>query len=155
LLLKVAAGDQEASCEAGLKLDRSPAVVREAAAFFVEQILLCPESDSYRVLGAGHQATSGELRHNMALLMKWLHPDSERHGQQSVYANRVTLAWEELKTPQRRAAYDERLRAAGGTPRKHSRGRNRVPASRQKKIGRPSNGFLRRALLYVLGGVRR
>jgi DnaJ-class molecular chaperone len=85
-------------------------VVREAAAFFIEQVLLHPGADSYRVLGARPDAPNGELRRNMALLLKWLHPDSDRQGQRSVFATRVTRAWNDLKTPERRAAYDRSQR---------------------------------------------
>src|SRR6187399_1722210 len=74
-LLRIATGDREAVEDAIKLADRSEDVVREAAAFFIEQILLCPEADSYRLLGATPDATSSELRRNMALLIKWLHPD--------------------------------------------------------------------------------
>ena len=50
-------------------------MVREASAFFIEQILLGPDADSYRVLGADRNAAAAELRRNMALLLRWLHPD--------------------------------------------------------------------------------
>src|SRR5215471_13432605 len=105
-LLRIAAGDSSAMREASWATDRPAEVIREAAAFFIEQILLAGESDSYRVLGATPNATSSELRHNMALLMKWLHPDSARDGAHSVFVNRVTMAWDDLKTPERRTAYD-------------------------------------------------
>ena len=42
----------------------------------------------------------------MALLLRWLHPDLDRHGERSVFAARVTRAWNDLKTQERRAAYD-------------------------------------------------
>ena len=81
--------------------------MRKASAFFIEQILLDPEADSYRVLGADRSATASELRRNMALLLRWLHPDMDRRGTRSMFAGRVTGAWETLKTPERRAAYDK------------------------------------------------
>src|SRR5262249_45319992 len=105
-LLGIAAGDTSAMREAIRTTDRPTEVIRDAAAFFIEQILLEAQSDSYRVLGASPNATPSELRHNMALLIKWLHPDSARDGPQSVFVNRVTMAWDDLKTPERRAAYD-------------------------------------------------
>ncbi len=74
ILLRIAAGDEAAEIEAAELTGRSPEVVRKAAAFFIEQVLLCPGADSYRVLGAPPQASSAELRRNMALLLKWLHP---------------------------------------------------------------------------------
>jgi len=54
----------------------------------------------------------------MALIMRWLHPDvisscaPAYRFDKSLYANRVTEAWEALKTNERRAAYDSAL--AGG-----------------------------------------
>jgi hypothetical protein len=160
LLLHIAAGDPEAAREATRMTDRSPDVVREAAAFFIEQILLCPEADSYRVLGASPQAPSSELRHNMASLIKWLHPDMDRQAQQSVFVNRVTLAWDDLKTPERRAAYDQERRAleAKRLARRHggrARGRSGKPASRLNRDIRHREGLLRRALLFLLGGAKR
>ena len=107
VLLRIAAGDEAAAAQAAELSGRSPAVVRNAAAFFLEQILLCPEADSYRVLGATRNASAEELRRNMALLMRWLHPDViHQERERSIFAGRVTKAWENLKTPDRRAAYD-------------------------------------------------
>jgi hypothetical protein len=128
LLLRVAAGDTASEEAAAKAAGRPPEVVRQAATFFIEQILLAADADSYRVLGAGPSATAGELRTNMALLMKWLHPDTAHGGERSVFAQRIAAAWNDLKTPDRRAAYDsdrqaawvsrrpERGRAAGGKP---------------------------------------
>ncbi len=112
LLLRIAAGEAEAEGTAIASTGRPRELVRQAAIFFIEQVLLCPNSDSYRVLGADSQASSGELRRNMALLMKWLHPDKDPQGQRSVFASRVTRAWDDLKTPKRRASYDEGGRIA-------------------------------------------
>ena len=109
-LLRIAAGDDETIRQAMKSSGRSRETVRDAAGFFIEQILLFPEADSYRVLGATPEATNGELRRNMALLLRWLHPDLDRHGERSVFTTRVTRAWNDLKTPERRAAYDQVLR---------------------------------------------
>jgi hypothetical protein len=106
VLLRIASGDDEAISRAAGKLGRSRETVREAATFYVIQILLFPDADSYRVLGAKPQATNGELRRNMTLLVRWLHPDLDRDGELSVFAARVTRAWNDLKTPERRANYD-------------------------------------------------
>lgn len=107
-LLRIAAGDEEAIGEAIEFAGRSRDVVRDAVTFFIEQILLSPDADSYRVLGASPEATSAELRRNMALLLRWLHPDLDPSAERSIFATRVTLAWNDLKTFDRRAAYDQR-----------------------------------------------
>jgi hypothetical protein len=160
LLLRIAAEDAGAVSEAAQLADRSPSVVREAAAFYIEQILLSPEADSYRVLGATPQGGSGELRANMALLMKWLHPDSDRHAQQSVFVNRVTKAWDDLKTAERRAAYDQGRRAAEARRAsrrqgRRARGGSGLPGARHIPVVAHRQGLLRRMLAFLLGGPRR
>jgi hypothetical protein len=111
ILLRIAAGEEEAEQAGIAATGRSREVIRRAAAFFIEQVLFCPNADSYRVLGADPQASTADLRRNMALLVRWLHPDMDRQGERSVFATRVTLAWNDLKTPERRAIYDEARRA--------------------------------------------
>lgn len=109
VLLRIAAGDESAEREAAASLDRPTQVVRAASAFYVEQMLLYPEADSYRVLGADPKAPTAELRQNMALLIRWLHPDQNPVEERTVYVNRVNRAWDDLKTPDRRQAYDRQL----------------------------------------------
>jgi hypothetical protein len=179
MLLQIAAGDKEAETDAAELTGRSHDVVREAAAFFIEQILLGPDTDSYRRLGASPQATSSELRRNMALLLKWLHPDLDRQGVRSLFARRVTGAWNDLKTPERRAAYDEARRslhakksllnneqgarpAPCGKQAFKQRLNNSGPYERWGKSGRSLDickiertGFLLRALFFLFGGTRR
>lgn len=159
-LLEVAAGDAEAASRVAELTGRTQAVVRDAATFFVEQILLAPESDSYRVLGAEPKATSSELRRNMALLLKWLHPDMERngsgHADRSMFAGRVTLAWDDLKTEERRTAYDAAREARGGKiqNRRGKSGRRRRAGGKRAGTGRPAAGGLLRALLSLFGAAR-
>ena len=149
-------------------------MVREAAAFFIEQILLYPDADSYRVLGARPGATYGELRRNMALLLRWLHPDLDPHGERTVFAARVTRAWNDLKTEERRAAYDRScaialaekslLRTKSGARSKPSgQGRSqrryngrshgtRITSRRPLYLyADERTGFLRRVLLLLFG----
>lgn len=151
LLLSVAAGDATSEDAAAKATGRPRAVVREAATFFIEQVLLCPEADSYRVLGASPHATSNDLRRNMALLMRWMHPDVAPQGDRSdrsVFAPRIAAAWNNLKTAERRGAYDSErqgarpashrdpARAAGQEPRSRSGRSRRFSASRQARKGR-------------------
>ena len=112
LLLQVAARVDEAEREGVEMTGRPIETLREAATFFVEQVLFAPQTDCYRALGSTREATTGELRHNMALLLRWLHPDVAIDRDRSVFAARVALAWDTLKTPDRRAAYDLELEAA-------------------------------------------
>ncbi len=59
--------------------------MRQAATFFIEQILFAPNADSYRVLGASTSASAGELRRNVALLLRWLHPDLDPRSERSIF----------------------------------------------------------------------
>ena len=159
-LLRIAANDSTAMREATRTTDRPEEVIRNAAEFFIEQILLEAQSDSYRVLGSTPKATPSELRHNMAFLIKWLHPDSANDGPRSVFVNRVTTAWDDLKTAERRAAYDR----AKQTLRQKSRPNHRRPKRPRRNPRKPVSirsteiqnryGLLRRAILFLLGGLR-
>ena len=114
-LLQVAAGEPDAVEEACRLTDQTEKHLRKAAGFFVEQVLLTQPIDHYRVLGCNRKSSNRDLRRHMALMMKWLHPDVAGDGSpklgfdKSLYANRVTEAWEALKTDERRAVYDRTL----------------------------------------------
>jgi hypothetical protein len=161
-LLEIAAGEVSNEETAGRTTGRSPDLVQQAATFFIEQVLLAPGADSYRVLGATPSATTGDLRRNMALLMRWLHPDVAREGEQAVYAARISKAWNDLKTPERRAAYDAELqqRAAGTAPHEPAqqsangagpRGRGARGSMRSR---RPRRSGLARVLAFLLPKAR-
>jgi hypothetical protein len=82
-LLHVAANNEEAMREAIVLTGRPPETLRAAAAFFIEQMLLRPGADSYHILGVGPDATASQLRQNLALLLRWLHPDVRAVSSQS------------------------------------------------------------------------
>ena len=165
-LLRIAAGDEDLTRKASLATGSSPAIVREAAGFFIEQAMLHPEADSYRVLGVSPQASSSELRRNMSLLLRWLHPDRSV-SERSVFAHRVTRAWNDLKTEERRTAYDRKQSSALAqkslarkrayhSPKPHWRqrrsrslGAHAIPVL-VAKHHQPS-GLLRKMLLFLLG----
>jgi hypothetical protein len=132
VLLRIASADERVTRQVADTLGRSPEALREAAAFYIIQILLFPEADSYRVLGARPEATNGELRHNMTLLLRWLHPDLDRKEERTVFATRVTRAWNDLKTPERRAAYDRlQRRSLADKSLSRKKPRLRTPANGQ------------------------
>lgn len=147
LLLRVAAGDEDARRRAAELTSRPEDKLGLAAAFFVEQILLADESDSYRVLGARRDASAGELRRNMALLARHFHPDVASGAEHAIFAGRVTRAWNDVKSPQRRSGYDTceagPARAAGLRP--------RSPTSQPRRYGR----FVVRAGAGLAGGHRK
>ena len=168
-LLRIVAGDEEFLIQAVQSSGRSREVVREAAAFFVEQILLFQGADSYRVLGASREATNRELRRNMTLLLRWLHPDLDPRGERSVFTARVARAWNDLKTQERRADYDQKRRTTESlllkkhsrrinlkgrsdnrTPLKGAYRRNGAPALPFSRRRDSSKGFLRWVLFLLL-----
>ena len=112
VLLRIVAGDEQAISEAVNSEARSREFIREAAGFFIEQILLDPSADSYRVLGCKPETPYRDLRNNMVHLLRWLHPDGHRQNQRVVFAARVTRAWDNVKTQERRDAYDRSRRSA-------------------------------------------
>ena len=159
-VLRIASGDEGAAIEAAQAAGRSRGLVREAAAFYIEQILLSPDADSYRVLGADRTASASDLRRNMALLLKWLHPDMDRKGDRSMFAGRVTTAWDNLKTPDRRAAYDEsrpaeKKKGRSRRTQKMARQRSRHPSDASPGFFKEQPmGLLQRAMRILLRGAR-
>ena len=111
LLLAAAAGDPEALDIASRTLERSVGDVTASARFFVEQVMLVPGGSSYRALGLGPDAAAADLRRHFAWCLKFLHPDRDPVGDRASLALRVTSAWDDLKTPERREAYDRALQA--------------------------------------------
>lgn len=105
-LLRIVADDDGALPQAMAATKQTAITLQTAASFFVEQILLHPGADSYRALGAQPDATMDQLRRNMALLLRWLHPDRDANRARALFAGRVTEAWNNVKTLERRAQYD-------------------------------------------------
>lgn len=123
VLLAIAIGDEEVLAATERRMGRSRDVLQEAAGFYIEQALLSPSSDSYRILGGSRASTHDELRRNMALLMRWLHPDLQAlrgnaaAANREVFTGRVTSAWGDLKTDERREGYDRAHPAPGSAAR--------------------------------------
>ncbi len=174
-LLRVAVNDEEATREAIVLTGKPPETLRAAAAFFIEQILLRPGADSYQILGVGPDATASQLRQNLALLLRWLHPDVSENAQRSIFVTRVTTAWNDLKTPEKRATYDI-ARASGEAEQDTRRGEwfmdmsaipksgkvtvyedfttmtaMNPPARTERVQQRKNDSFLHRLLLLLMG----
>jgi len=116
LLLRIVANESGAIEFYAARIEKPPEALREAAAFYLEQAMFAPQADSYRVLGASRHASAAELRRNLALLCRWLHSDICEELHRSVFFLRVIQAWNNLKTPERRAAYDAVLNARAAPP---------------------------------------
>jgi hypothetical protein len=142
-LLRIVSNDVGATEFYAQRLDVSPEELREAAAFYLEQVMLAPGVDSYRVLGTRRHASAAQLRQNLVMLCRWLHSDVSQDLRRSVLFLRVTQAWNDLKTPERRSAYDANLgvavrstilASASGTP--GHRKKKRTDAARAPRAWR-------------------
>lgn len=134
-LLDIVAGEGRARADAARSTGLTETKIGDAASFYIEQILLHPDADSYRALGASAQATNDQLRRNMALLLKWLHPDHEANSERTIYVGRITDAWNNIKTAERRSAYDATRRPASPAQPSH-----REPGSAQGRASAHRNG---------------
>lgn len=139
ILLRIASGDEDELKNASEATGRPASEIINAAGFYIEQVLLSPESHAYRILGSTETAPSAELRRNMALLMQWLHPDKTQDGDRSIFATRIASAWESVKTPERRAAYD-RARQDLSMRRERKRSRSSPRRSQDAKGSTPHAG---------------
>ena len=115
-VVELAAGASERVAEAAVRSGESPEDVLEAARFYVREVLLFAGADAYRVLGVAADADDAQVKLHHRHLQQWLHPDRNEQGWESAFAARVNMAWAELRSPSRRAAYDatRALESAGG-----------------------------------------
>ena len=94
-VMRIAAGAPEVCQLASQATGQPPAVLIEAARFYLQQVLLRPDADAYRVLGLPPGASRELARRHMRCLLQWLHPDVNRDWD-SAYAERVLAAWREV-----------------------------------------------------------
>jgi hypothetical protein len=125
-LIQIAAGSPEALEQAVRATGKNRAEIRQAAVFYIQQVLWPRDGDCYRALGAAPEATQNELAEHLRWLMKWLHPDRGSSELNKLYAGRVLRAWEQVKTPNRRRRYDQSLVAKAASKRGR-RGSARMP----------------------------
>ena len=83
-------------CQLAARATGQPApVLVEAARFYLQQVLLRPDADPYRVLGLTPGASRELARCHLRCLLQWLHPDVNE-DLDSVYTERVLKAWREV-----------------------------------------------------------
>ena len=71
----------------------------------------------------------------MALLLRGLHPDTVRSSKRMALIERVTLAWEDLKTPERRSAYDFKRASRDTQPKKPAKSKHgRSPVGSKGRV---------------------
>lgn len=135
-ILAFPSSDDVALAATAAPLDSSAKELRTAAEFYIEQTLFLPDADCYRLLGGTADSSLEELRRNMVLLLRWLHPDHNALPHRTIFASKVANAWNTVKQPERRAAYDESIRA-------QRKSLARTVASRRahrRRFGRASSG---------------
>lgn len=95
-LLRVLAGEADALARAKSAAKQRGDVVIGAAELYVQQVLLHPNSDPFRVLGLPQNAERELARAHLRLLLIWLHPDRSDCAWRSSFTHRVIAAWKEI-----------------------------------------------------------
>lgn len=109
-LLRIAAAEPGEIERAARATGEAPARLREAASLFLQCALFVDEDDSYRTLGVRPDASHARLREHHRWLVRWLHPDRNPDSWEATYLYRVNRAWQDLRTEERRRAFDARRR---------------------------------------------
>jgi hypothetical protein len=94
-VIRIAAKSPDACRSAALATGEPEPALVEAARFYVQQILLRPDADCYRILGLQPGDSRELARVHMRWLLQWLHPD-RNDGWDAVYAKRIVTAWREV-----------------------------------------------------------
>lgn len=106
-LLQIAAGSHRGALQAAIaRTGESEANLVEAVRFYLREVLFHSGADAYRVLGLAQDASLEQIKAHHRLLQHWLHPDRQTSDWDAIFAGRVNAAWNALRTPDRRAAYD-------------------------------------------------
>jgi len=109
-IMQIASASPEVCQSAARATGQPAAVLVEAARFYLQQVLLRPDADPYRVLGLPRGASRELARCHFRCLLQWLHPDVNK-DLDSVYTERVLKAWREVSLSTNSHA---RERAANG-----------------------------------------
>lgn len=107
-VIELAAGAPGPLAAAAARTGERPEQLLEAVRFYLREVLLFSGADAYRVLGVSSQAGAAQIKAHHRALQHWLHPDRQGSNWEAVYATRINAAWSELRSTQRRIAYDAR-----------------------------------------------
>lgn len=121
ILIQLASADTETLARLSRRTNRNGSPLRAAAVLYLQRVLWGPDSDHYRALGVDPRDPPEKLKQHFSWLMKWLHPDKAQTAEEAVFREKVLAAWDALKTPERRLAYDRTLRARPDSNRRRSR----------------------------------
>lgn len=107
-LLQIAAGSRGEALQSALaRSDEPEDALVEAVRFYLREVLFHSGADAYRMLGLAHDASPEQIKSHHRLLQQWLHPDRHTSDCDAIFAGRVNAAWNALRTPELRAAYDK------------------------------------------------
>ncbi|MBK6726640.1 MAG: J domain-containing protein [Xanthomonadales bacterium] len=97
-VLRLALGQEHSLASAAHATGQDSNTLVEAARFFIEQLLLARECehDPWRVLGLAPGSELARIREHHQLLVRLVHPDRSDEWA-SVYADRVSKAWRQLR----------------------------------------------------------
>ena len=127
-LLRVLAGEADVLSSAKRAAGVRGEIVFAAAELYVQQVLLHPGNDAYRMLGLPPNAERALARVHFRLLLSWLHPDKNASAWRSAFTHRVIAAWKEI--------------AAGGRERQEPRAIGRSQSLSPASRGARRNGLL-------------
>jgi curved DNA-binding protein CbpA len=93
------------------KLSATEDDCRACVPFFIKQVMLEVGGDYYRTLGLGKGAEQAQVKEHYFYLMRMFHPDKDvnNEGWDDLYAPRINEAYNTLRNPGKRAAYDATL----------------------------------------------
>lgn len=111
-LLQVAAGDLPEGAAPPMFV--SLPELREAALFFIDQVLLARDADHYRVMGLAAGADADQIKEHHRLLMRMFHPDrlAAPNERAEEAAARINRGYAVLRGAETRAAYFETVQPA-------------------------------------------
>ncbi len=89
--------------------------LREAAIFFLQQVLVSTHSDKFRLLGLRPGANIDLIREHRRWLLKWLHPDRNHNKWESTLFTKVHAAAATLEASGLRALPQETRRQSNST----------------------------------------
>lgn len=157
-LLQIAAGNPRGGAlqAAMARTGESEAALVEMVRFYLREVLFHANADAYRVLGLTPAAEDAQIKAHHRLLQQWLHPDRQTSDWDAIFSARVNVAWNALRSADRRARYDAARPASAAATAAPQWARARVLAVGATAVEAPGSRWRRRApvlALFVACGV--
>lgn len=97
-LLALVGHDRQLLEQRARALRTEPAQLQRIARFYVQEVLLFPDADDQRLLGAPAGADAATLKRHHRLLQSWLHPDRADPGSgEAIHSARINAAFQRLR----------------------------------------------------------